>query len=263
MIRVLHVSDLHFSQDPQNNNEILKLTDKVYKAGFGENDHLLISGDVADDGDPLQFKNAVKGLKAFAPRILAVPGNHDYGPIGNGYSAASAKYFDANFLPALSIPGPYMKKTTPVVKVLDDGKGTKVLTVGLNSNLMTTTVLDFARGEVGGPQLKALEGVLTSADYAGMPRLVYLHHRPQPCNIFLALRDYEDFMAVVQNRVDVVCFGHTGGDMQAKEPTAARVMTVEPRPFGVKYLLNANSSVEARKYYEIAFDGTAVKVAVK
>ncbi|MEW5734197.1 MAG: metallophosphoesterase [Thermodesulfobacteriota bacterium] len=258
MIRVLHVSDLHFHKN-QSNNEQLKLTDKIFKAGFGSNDYLLLTGDITDDGDKGQFREATNAVQAFSPRILAVPGNHDYGPVGNFYSESCARYFDNVFCKNLNIPAGFLAKKAPAVTLLSDNQGTEVVAIGLNSNSKTSDITDFARGEVGETQLKALDKILTDARYEGKPKLVYLHHRPQPCSVFLALNDYEDLMSVVHNRVDVLCFGHSGGDLQKDESTAARVMAVREKPYGVRYLLNANSSVAARKYFEITFDQGKLK----
>jgi hypothetical protein len=63
-----------------------------------------------------------------------------------------------------------------------------------------------------------------------------------------------------QNDVDVVAFGHTGGSMCESEPPQARTMRVFVKKFGVKYLLNANTSVEAQKFNEIIFDGDILSV---
>jgi hypothetical protein len=40
-------------------------------------------------------------------------------------------------------------------------------------------------------------------------------------------------------------------------------MHTAPRPFGVKYLLNANSCVETQKFYEIACEGEDVSVTLR
>lgn len=263
MIRIMHISDTHFSHDHGKNADQLRLTDKIFKAGFGENDYLLVTGDIADDGEKDQYKEAMAAMASFKPRILAAPGNHDYGPMGNFYSDSSARYFDNVFCRNMGIPAAFLSKKAPVVTGLDDGEGTRVLAVGLNSNNKTSDVTDFAQGSVGMDQLKALDMVLRDPAFEDVPKLVYLHHRPQPCSVFMALTDFEDLMAVAHNRVDVVCFGHSAGDLRSEEGTAARVMAIRERPFGVRYLLNANSSVGARKYFQITFDKGKVGVVIK
>lgn len=263
MIRVIHISDTHFSHDPKKNTDQLRLTDKIYKAGFGENDYLLVTGDVVDDGEKGQYKEAMAAMGAFAPRILAAPGNHDYGPLGNVYSESSARWFDTGFCKQMGIPTGFFRKKEPVVTGLDDGDGSRLLAIGLNSCAKTSDITDFAGGEIGFEQLKALDMLLDDPAFDGIPKLVYLHHRPQPLSIFMALNDYEDLMAVLHNRADLLCFGHSGGDLEKEEPTAARVMVVRERPFGVRWMLNANSSVRARKYFLITVDKGKLSVTMK
>lgn len=125
----------------------------------------------------------------------------------------------------------------PMARLLDDGAGTKLLTVGLNSVLETSTVLDFARGGIGKQQLSDLNTILSNPAYAGITKLVYLHHRPQKCIWFLEMVDAQDSMAVMnQNNVSVVAFRHSGVTMRPEEPPQARIMNIIKKEYGVKYL---------------------------
>ena len=263
MIKIAHVSDLHFHIASAKNRETLSLLRKVKKAYSFDSrcDYLLATGDITDDGDKIQYRKAFAALKPFKGNLLLAPGNHDYGPLGNLYSEYSAKSFDEYLLKKLSIPHRYLDKL-PAVDVLDDAEGTQVLAVGLNSVVNTEIPFDFARGEIGENQLTALQEVLSDKKHRDRYKLVYLHHRPQKCNDwFYELGDAEDLMAILnQNGVDVVAFGHTGGNRYEDEPPQARTMRVFVRKFGVKYLLNANTSVEAQKFNEITFDGDILSV---
>ena len=265
MIKIAHISDLHFHKEIEKNKESLSLLEKVkdsYDIAHDEA-YLLATGDIVDDGANSQYSNALLALTPFKEHLLVVPGNHDYGFAGNIFSRDSAMMFDNEFLPKLDINSKFMLKQ-PVVRLLDDGKGTKLLTVGLNSVLETPIVLDFARGCIGTQQLDQLNTVLAKPEYKDIPKLVYLHHRPQKCLWFLEMVDAEDFMAVVnQNNVSVVAFGHSGGTMKDEEPPQARIMNIIEKRFGVRYLLNANSSVAAQKYYEIVVDKGNVSVTIK
>lgn len=263
MIKIAHVSDLHFHHDAINNRKAVSLLKKVqnaYPFHTGHN-YLLGTGDITDDGDKTQYAKAFAALKPFVGHLLLTPGNHDYGPLGNFYFEDSAKAFDDYLLRKLSINHHFIDKK-PVIDVLDDTKGTQVLAVGLNSVVNTEIPFDFARGEIGDEQLTLLQGILSDSKYADMHKLVYLHHRPQKCNDwFLELVDAEDLMAILnQTGVEVVAFGHTGGNMGESEPPQARTVRVFVRKFGVKYLLNANTSVDAQKYNEIIFEGEDISV---
>jgi hypothetical protein len=265
MIRVIHISDLHFHRNNRDNKRALKLLNRIQNEyGFGPLDpnYLMITGDTVDDGHAEQFAHAREALLPFRGRLLLVPGNHCYGALGNIYDPDKARLFDRDFLPSLGIQHKFFDKE-PAVDVLSDGAHTKLVTIGLNSNLTTPSMSDFARGEVGLEQLRKLDALLTAPAYAGALKLVYLHHRPQRCGWFLELIDSEDLMAVVHNRAHVIAFGHSGGDKGEKEPLQARLMCTKPRPFGVKYLLNANSCVDAQRYYEIVCDGGEVSVTLR
>ena len=261
MIRIAHVSDLHFHINNLDNKKSISLLRRVQKAySFNtDSNYLLVTGDITDDGDKIQYRKALAAFKPFIGHLLLAPGNHDYGPLGNFYLEDSAKCFDEYLLEKVGIQHPYLDKR-PGVEILDDTGGTQVLAVGLNSVVNTEIPFDFARGEIGLDQLSALQEILADEKYADMHKLVYLHHRPQHfSDWFMELKDAEDLMAVLnQNDVDVVAFGHTGGNMGDREPPQARTVRVFKRKFGVKYLLNANTSVEAQKFNEIIFDGPNV-----
>ncbi len=263
MIKIAHVSDLHFHQAAADNKKAISLLKKVQKAypfNLGYN-YLLGTGDITDDGDKIQYAKAFAALKPFADHLLLTPGNHDYGPLGNFYLEDSAKAFDGYLLHKLSIRHQYIDKK-PAIDVLDDTQGTRVLAVGLNSVVNTEIPFDFARGEIGDDQLTSLQAVLSDPEYADMHKLIYLHHRPLKCNDwFMELVDAEDLMAILnQSGVDVIAFGHTGGNMFENEPPQARTVRVFVRKFGVKYLSNANASVDAQKFNEIIFDGGNISV---
>lgn len=261
MIQIYHVSDLHFHHDNKDNQGALallhRLQEKV-KWGPSDSNYLLVTGDVTDDGDEQQYERAREALEPFKGHLIIAPGNHDYGRAGNLYNAACAHHFDEKFLPSLGVSNRFLGKE-PAVTKLDDGSGTKVMLYGLNSVLETTQVKDFARGGIGESQLLRLHSAISSPESEGAIKLVYLHHRPQHCSWFLALVDSEDLMAVVHNRVHVLAFGHDG---RTEESDEARMMKIISRPYGVNYLLNANSSVRDQRCYKIVCNGDKVTVEV-
>jgi hypothetical protein len=86
-IRLLHLSDLHFTKDTPVQARLQWLLDDLKRdegLGFKQVDYLVISGDVTDKGNTEGFKKAyefVSGLKTefgfSAERCIFVPGNHD------------------------------------------------------------------------------------------------------------------------------------------------------------------------------------------
>lgn len=262
MLRICHVSDLHIHRNPEKNGEALSLLARLARDHCFRPpapNYLLITGDITDDGTEEQYARAQEALKPFQGRLLVCPGNHDYGDAGNIYRPSCARCFDEEFLPTLGIKGQFASKQ-PVVTRLSDGDATRVVLYGLNSILETGNIDDFARGAIGPAQLLALHQALDDPMDVGAVKLVYLHHRPLRCSWFLELVDSEDLMAVVHNRVHVLAFGHSG---RMREPPDVRVMRLMPRrPYGVGYLLNANSSVDAGRYFEVIITGGDVTVAL-
>jgi predicted MPP superfamily phosphohydrolase len=267
-IRITHVSDLHFHKNNSDNAQADALLNSIaerYSFLKDETNYLLVTGDIVDDGDDRQYSHARSMLERFEGGILLCPGNHCYGPYGNVYRAECADRFDQLVL-ELKIntePNRSYKNQDISVKVLSDGKGVDILTIGLNSILDTDSVLDFAKGGIGIKQLNDLDMVLSNPEYIPMKKLIYLHHRPQKCTWYLELTDSEDLMAVLNNRADIVCFGHSGGSMSVTEPEQTQAMLAKKKRFGVPFLLNAASSVKMEMFYEIVVDGSYMSVETK
>ena len=186
-MNLIHISDLHIHRNRADNEDV-----SVRLAGIKiryPDDMLIITGDITDDGHPDQFKNAatIPGLK--------VPGNHDFGAAGNFYSREKADLFDATFGTR------FAGDNYPAVDVIDG-----VRFIGLDSNLETDHPFDFACGEIGERQLKAIRGVLSGPV---MPTVVYMHHHPfVRHDPFMELLDARKFMRTVYGMVDVLLFGH-------------------------------------------------------
>jgi hypothetical protein len=226
----------------------------------------LITGDIVQHGWKKQFKRANSALKAFIENIRFVPGNHDYGFIGAGFSKESAEYFDNSFSPSLGIRHPFRLKK-PYVEILKDKDGNKVLIIGLNSCSMTPEPWDIAKGEIGEKQRNLLDEILKNPEYEGIPKILYLHHIPhrRAVGFGMSLKDYKELMAIVRDRVDVLAFGHEGS-MKDTDAKKAKLPLLAPRPMklrrgthqGIKYYLDANTSVEEQSCYHIKIHGTEV-----
>jgi 3',5'-cyclic AMP phosphodiesterase CpdA len=273
MIRIIHVSDLHFGKTKDQTKKCQRLLKNVLKQFPPDKDtYFIITGDIIDNWDIAkdawknQYKLAVEALAAFKPNVFVVPGNHDYGFGGFGYSKKFADYFDNSFLPSVEIKHKFGTKR-PWRQILDDGQGTKVLLIGLNSCLMTPSPLDIAKGEIGEKQRSALDGFLSDSADKVIPKIVYLHHIPhrRAEGIGMSLIDYKELMNVVRNRVNVLAFGHEGS-MKDPESRKAKVPQLPPRPMkirrgpsqGIKYYLDANTSVKKQSCYCVEVNGSTV-----
>jgi 3',5'-cyclic AMP phosphodiesterase CpdA len=260
MLKLIHVSDLHFHQSTADNSAPAKLLEKI--KSVPDIDYLIVTGDITDDGVKKQFKRATNALKPFKNRLLLVPGNHDYGPFGNVYFVQCAEYFDKQFLNDLE-PGARFIKKHPYVKLIEKD-GVKLLTVGLNSVLKTASILDFARGGIGKSQLASLDEILSRPEFAGVPKLVYMHHRPGKFDKWvLEMNDTEEFMKIIAiHDVAVLAFGHSGNN-NMDVASMDEELSVLRENDGKTFILNANGSRKKFQYFEITVDGGNVNVQVK
>lgn len=170
--------------------------------------HVVITGDIVDDGHEKQYENAFKLLKQFRGRIFIAPGNHDFGAAGNFYSSECARRFDDMLARPLEQGGTFQAENRPVVNVVRDGNDT-VMFIALDTNLETEHPFDFACGEVGKFQLRALAALLAQPTVPEMKKVLFFHHHPFMRNDpFMRLNDARKLARIIYNKVDVVLFGH-------------------------------------------------------
>ena len=242
-MKFIHLSDLHIHSDNRDNKGAIGMFNFI-SANY--KDHkLIVTGDIADDGDAEQFNNAFTMLQAFQGRIFVCPGNHDFGAAGNFYSYERAVRFDDTIAKQLNQGGTFKGDSTPVVNVIKDGN-IEVMLIALDSNLETVLPLDFACGEIGELQLNALNTILSSGPSSGAAKLVkivffhhhpFLHHDPT-----MILKDARELGNILYNRVDLVLFGHK------------HVMGEWSGPYNAKYVLASDNSPGQKFAKEITVD---------
>jgi len=205
-MKFIHVSDLHYHRDHRDNadaNDLLKSLHAKYPGH-----RLIVTGDITDDGHRIQYENAFEALEPFKGRVFIVPGNHDFGAVGNFYSRERAVLFDEMLMNPLGQGGTFTGDNTPVVSVLTDEQSS-VMLVALDTNLETIDPFDFACGQVGCGQLSVLDTILRDPGSASKAKFVFFHHHPfMHGNPFLELRDGRELMRTLFMRADVVLFGH-------------------------------------------------------
>lgn len=204
-MKFIHLSDLHFHRHPEDNEAALAVLDFVRE--HYPDSHLIVTGDITDDGHPEQYENAYEALKPFLGRLYICPGNHDFGAAGNFYSQERARRFDEFLSVPLKQGGTFTGDQTPVVHLIREA-GTEVMLIALDTNLETDHPFDFACGQVGKKQLSALKTILNTSP-TELPKIVFFHHHPfMHGNPFMELLDARALMRILYRRVDVVCFGH-------------------------------------------------------
>lgn len=215
-IKFIHLSDLHIhTTERRDNRNCRKVVDFIGHHYPDEKPIVLITGDIVDDGKEVQYQNAVSILKPLVNagfKILAVPGNHSYGPFGNIYTEESQQLFQDYILGDLldiayaRQPHTKMEDIYPMVTIEGD-----VLFIGLDSVVGNEDeFLHFASGEVGKPQREKLAILLRRNP--GRKVVVYFHHHPFYRNGFkkfaMEMDDAKEVLRILAGLVDFVCFGH-------------------------------------------------------
>ena len=245
-MKIIHLSDLHFHRDKNDNKKAIK-TLKSVKAKYPDH-RVVITGDIVDDGHPKQYENAFAELKQFDGQIFIAPGNHDFGAAGNFYSPERAKRFDDFLSIPLGQGGTFYAQNRPIVNVVNDGNDS-VMFIAVDTNLETVHPFDFACGEVGDFQLNALEILLTNTTVLGMTKLLFFHHHPFIRNDpFMEMKDASKLARSVYSRVDVILFGHK------------HVVGKWENRWGVKHILASDNSPGKNKAGEITIENGIVKV---
>ena len=278
MIEFFHVSDLHFNKKKGVKEFLARIKDKFGLEPNG-NKYFLVTGDITDDGKVRQYTKASEAFAPVAGVVRACPGNHDYGNMGFIYHEKRAKYFDDVFLKGLKVSHKYFSKR-PFHELLDDKAGTKALIIGLNSCAQTEDPLDIATGEIGDKQRLELENILNKPEYAGIPKIVFLHHIPhrRAKGIGMSLKDYKKLMAIVKGKVEVLAFGHQGTAEEVVEKDLKKlklpkdqyekIVSVKKlkipaseaklrsgKSQEIQYYLDANDAAQSQSFYHIKVEG--------
>lgn len=190
-MKIFQISDPHIRADMKHNYQVeMKLYGLAQK--LGPVDMVVLTGDVTDDGSEVQYANALKLLTPFTNRIIVVPGNHDYGVAGNFYSKKCVKRFNV-LAELLNFP----RKEFYDLRILP-----------IDSNLKTTTPFDFARGNVGWWNRRAIKKFGLQCKKDKKVSLVCMHHSPFEETWALELEDAEELIRSCEGYVDYVLVGH-------------------------------------------------------
>lgn len=240
MLKFIHLANLHCEARGRRNERIKARLDYI-RENYPHH-ILLLTGDLVDDGLSSQYRTLKRMLLGL--RRYACPGNHDYKLIGNWYRRHSAKLYDKYFG-----RGQFAGKNKPVVNILDDGDGTKIMLIALDSNIESRNLLKFARGKIGLFQRRALKKLLreTSDDFV---KIIYFHHHLLWDNMLLCLTDAAKTMQVIYHNVDIVLFGHKHKPEMWTDK--------KHKPY---YIMAADNMPGAKTAQEITIDGKEITVS--
>lgn len=161
-------------------------------------DHIVITGDLANLGLPLEHEAACTWLRSVGPpdRVTVIPGNHDiYSSIhGDEGVARWAPYMGSE---ADTLAFPFVRRIGPIAMI------------GMNSAIETPPFV--AAGRLGGDQIDVARDLLERLHDDGAIRVVLIHHPPLPgmTSAKRALKDAGHFQRMlVKSGADLVLFGH-------------------------------------------------------
>ena len=204
-MKILHLSDLHFT-------EFMKPREYEWLASAAKGmDLVVITGDITNNGSPREYEVARKALEPLAEEgnLVIMPGNHDYGAVGNLFDPTAADRFDDLAREVMGFSG-YKERRIYQRVVRNQQLDESVRIIGLNSCLMTLSPTDMARGEIGRAQMDELDEALTEARLHGSgPIVVALHHHPfLHDDKAMRLEDSSAFVQTIAGRCDVLLCGH-------------------------------------------------------
>ena len=239
-MNIIHLSDLHIgkSDNIDKSNQVVDWI--IANKEQHQSELVIISGDLVDDGQRWQFVLAqamIQRLKDKGYKVLAAPGNHDYGPDGFRESAASQQDFrelisDINEYPAVfHIHGQAI--------ILLDSMAAEIQNVDLWG----------AQGYLGEEQLQKLDRILDElADNPAVENIILtLHHHPFDYLFYHGLRDDADLKGVISRRrdepprVNVLLFGHKHIDKRFNDPEDDK-----EELFGIDLIYASGQTVERK-----------------
>jgi len=223
--QIIHLSDLHIGYQDCG-AKVAKIIENIIKFEDPSESLVIITGDLVERArQPKDFTVALEllaKLKKSNFKVLLCPGNHDYGT-GLINSRKNAQEFRRLFMPEVA--------SFPQLDIIG-----KTAFIGLDSNEDELHWYDrlFADGELGGGQLAKLDKMLNDPRLKDKTKVVYLHHHPFMAIPFHKLKDSNKLKAVIENRIDVLLYGHL------------HVGQSHNNTWGIKVVLDGGSSTGKR-----------------
>jgi len=193
MKEYIHISDLHINDDIEHNNKVHQNLIKLHN--LYPDAYFISTGDNTNNGDEKEYTTLTNIFDFIKDKLIIVPGNHDYGVLGNFYQASHERNYHQ-----------FIDHKYTCHYINDDEK---ILIIGLDSNLRTIDPFDFACGEIGETQLIMLNDYLYAKKYTDYKKIVYLHHHPfMHTDPTMKLYDSNALMPLLAKHIDCLLFGH-------------------------------------------------------
>ena len=260
--KILQLSDLHVGKSRSESKNLKQIVKKITESYSDNELTILLTGDLVDDGQKKQFKEAKNILKPLLDNpnfnVWPVPGNHDYGWNGIHAERQRFEYFKNALYGIENVGYPHVKTDT-------SGN----VFIGLNSMKAETGFWDglLADGELGSRQIHNTSGILNSIDELSVSErkktkvVVHLHHHPflYPDETVIEegiecighwLKDGEALMGVPAGRIDILLFGHEHRHLNFAN-------TELSKRYRIPWILSCGKSTEKNKEYAVNKHGEA------
>lgn len=224
MLKFLQLTDLHVKGTASKEYvSLMRIVDHILNH-YSPATHpvILVTGDFVHHGKKTEYQNANAQLSKLVNagyRLLACPGNHDFGQGTPGnynhYQNTSRElYFTQVHNTLLSenlAPDVWAGGNTPFPQTYTlNSNGKNYLFIGLDT--MHGVLPDpspLATGKVDDAQFNRLDALLSDGAYANHVKIVYMHHHLFSDRLTMYLQGRDALQSLLDLRsVDLVCFGH-------------------------------------------------------
>jgi len=248
--KIIHLSDLHIGHEDCTSLFNTIADNIILRMEPADEYIIIVTGDIVDNANRTEFTDdavaVFRRLEDNGFKMLVVPGNHDYGTgvFGND---KFVDIFKERFYGTTVIEYPKLD--------IIDG----VAFIGLDSTAAELHWFDriLSQGELGREQLDRLGLLLEDEAIAHLQKVVYLHHHPFDFKPGMQLKDSDDLKQLIENRIDMILFGHYHADLSSPGKTYHG-------SWGIRRCYNAGSSThknESAGFHRViypAFDDPAM-----
>ena len=207
---IIHLSDLHIGQGTAEKIHLSRIADKIKTDYQGA--RVIITGDLTNASSKKQFRHVCEFLETLPPEnpVLMVPGNHDcaVGPFGSCYSPVARRNYRECFGSPSEWTGSGVAWQSKIVDGLDVWVDDLVVYCGVDSCIPKSWWnLIITNGFISEHLADNLKETLDA--HHAKTRVVFLHHHPfSLVPHFIALDGKERLLTALQNRCDLLLFGH-------------------------------------------------------